>query len=199
MKIIIGGTFEENNNLLLTNKFITGFKFILTMTKDNKIIVINEKKKLKYWKGLTFREIIKEDENIYSLARLLEKFKNYPKKIIFDIINQKERNNLFIDLIIVEIQKYNNISFSFETNSKLVYMLLQKNNYPGYLITNSNKNILKIKRKDTELYFKKISNLSKLCTFLNNNSESFSNCLITVDKTKDDITSSLSLLHPLEG
>ncbi len=33
MKIIIGGTFEENNNLLLTNKFITGFKFILTMTK----------------------------------------------------------------------------------------------------------------------------------------------------------------------
>ncbi len=199
MKIIIGGTFEENNNLLLTNKFITGFKFILTMTKDNKIIVINEKKKLKYWKGLTFREIIKEDENIYSLARLLEKFKNYPKKIIFDIINQKERNNLFIDLIIVEIQKYNNISFSFETNSKLVYMLLQKNNYPGYLITNSNKNTLKIKRKDTELYFKKISNLSKLCTFLNNNSESFSNCLITVDKTKDDITSSLSLLHPLEG
>lgn len=199
MKIIIGGTFEENNNLLLTNKFITGFKFILTMTKDNKIIVINEKKKLKYWKDLTFREIIKEDENIYSLARLLEKFKNYPKKIIFDIINQKERNNLFIDLIIVEIQKYNNISFSFETNSKLVYMLLQKNNYPGYLITNSNKNTLKIKRKDTELYFKKISNLSKLCTFLNNNSESFSNCLITVDKTKDDITSSLSLLHPLEG
>lgn len=199
MKIIIDSTFEENNNLLLTNKFITGFKFILTMTKDNKIIVINEKKKLKYWKGLTFREIIKEDENIYSLARLLEKFKNYPKKIIFDIINQKERNNLFIDLIIVEIQKYNNISFSFETNSKLVYMLLQKNNYPGYLITNSNKNTLKIKRKDTELYFKKISNLSKLCTFLNNNSESFSNCLITVDKTKDDITSSLSLLHPLEG
>lgn len=198
MKIIIDSTFEENNNLLLTNKFITGFKFILTMTKDNKIMVINEKKKLKYWKGLTFREIIKEDENIYSLARLLEKFKNYPKKIIFDIINQKERNNLFIDLIIVEIQKYNNISFSFETNSKLVYMLLQKNNYPGYLITNSNKNTLKIKRKDTELYFKKISNLSKLCTFLNNNSESFSNCLITVDKTKDDITSSLSLLHPLE-
>ncbi len=73
----------------------------------------------------------------------------------------------------MEIQKYNNISFSFETNSKLVYMLLQKNNYPGYLITNSNKKYIKNKKKDTELYFKKISNLSKLCTFLNNNSESF--------------------------
>lgn len=48
MKIIIDGGLDENNNLLLTNKYITGFKFVLTMTKDNVIIAINNKNNLKF-------------------------------------------------------------------------------------------------------------------------------------------------------
>ncbi len=67
----------------------------------------------------------------------------------------------------MEIQKYNNISFSFETNSKLVYMLLQKNNYPGYLITNSNKNTLKIKKKMPNFTLKNIKFIKTLY-FLHN-------------------------------
>ena len=132
------------------------------------------------------------------LTDLLEKIGNYQKNILFELINQKKKNKIFIDLIIVEIQKYNNISFSFETKAKLVYALL-KSNYPRYLITNNSKKALKIKRKDAEIYFKKISSPSKIHTFLNNNSTSFPNYLITIGKVKDNITSSLSLLHPLEG
>lgn len=199
MKIIIDGGLDENNNLLLTNKYITGFKFVLTMTKDNVIIAINNKNNLKFFNNLTFSEIIKKWKNIYMLTDLLEKIGNYQKNIFFELINQKKKNKIFIDLIIVEIQKYNNISFSFETKAKLVYALLKSNNYPRYLITNNSKKALKIKRKDAEIYFKKISSPSKIHTFLNNNSTSFSNYLITIGKVKDNITSSLSLLHPLEG
>ena len=199
MKIIIDGGLDENNNLLLTNKYITGFKFVLTMTKDNVIIAINNKNNLKFFNNLTFSEIIKKWKNIYMLTDLLEKIGNYQKNILFELINQKKKNKIFIDLIIVEIQKYNNISFSFETKVKLVYALLKSNNYPRYLITNNSKKALKIKRKDAEIYFKKISSPSKIHTFLNNNSTSFSNYLITIGKVKDNITSSLSLLHPLEG
>lgn len=199
MKIIIDGGLDENNNLLLTNKYITGFKFVLTMTKDNVIIAINNKNNLKFFNNLTFSEIIKKWKNIYMLTDLLEKIGNYQKNILFELINQKKKNKIFIDLIIVEIQKYNNISFSFETKAKLVYALLKSNNYLRYLITNNSKKALKIKRKDAEIYFKKISSPSKIHTFLNNNSTSFPNYLITIGKVKDNITSSLSLLHPLEG
>ena len=198
MKIIIDGGLDENSNLLLTNKYITGFKFVLTMTKDNIIIVINNKNNLKFFNNLTFSEIVKKWKNIYTLTDLLEKIGNYQKDIFFELINQKKKNKLFIDLIIIKIQKYNNISFSFETKTKLVYALLRSNNYPRYLITNNSKKALKIKRKDTEFCFKKISNSSKIHTFLNNHSTSLPNYLI-IDKVKDNITSSLSLLHPLEG
>ena len=199
MKIIIDGGLNENSNLLLTNKYITGFKFVLTMTKDNIIIVINNKNNLKFFNNFTFSEIVKKWKNIYTLTDLLEKIGNYQKDIFFELINQKKKNKLFIDLIIIKIQKYNNISFSFETKTKLVYALLRSNNYPRYLITNNSKKALKIKRKDTEFCFKKISNPSKIHTFLNNHSTSFPNYLIIIDKVKDNITSSLSLLHPLEG
>ena len=83
--------------------------------------------------------------------------------------------NLGTKYISMLIQKYNNISFSLETKAKLVYALLKSNNYPRYLITNNSKKALKIKRKDAEIYFKKISSPSKIHTFLNNNSTSFPN------------------------
>ena len=83
MKIIIDGGLDENNNLLLTNKYITGFKFVLTMTKDNVIIAINNKNNLKFFNNLTFSEIIKKWKNIYMLTDLLEKIGNYQKNILF--------------------------------------------------------------------------------------------------------------------
>ena len=53
------------------------------------------------------------NQNLYTLKETLEIFKNYQKELILTISRLDDKINLFIDLILVEIQKYSNLNFFF--------------------------------------------------------------------------------------
>ena len=120
MKLIIDDMIDANENLLLTNKFITGFRLKLALTSDNIVIVLPSKTDISLT-NLTFKEIKKMNQNLYTLKETLEIFKNYQKELILTISRLEDKTNLFIDLILVEIQKYSNLNFSFETSDGTIY------------------------------------------------------------------------------
>ncbi len=197
MKLIIDDMIEDNDNLLLTNKFVTGFRLKLTLTSDNVVIVLPSKTSLSLT-NLTFKEIKESSKNLYTLKETLEIFKNYQKELILDISSLGNKTNLFIDLILVEIQKYRDLNFSFETSDDTIYQYLKNTNYPSYLITNDYKDKIIIKRKDKNYFFNKVSSLTNLYKLLNNHSNSFPLYIIISKKIKSSLLSNSSLLRLLE-
>lgn len=197
MKLIIDDMIEDNDNLLLTNKFVTGFRLKLTLTSDNVVIVLPSKTGLSLT-DLTFKEIKQSSKNLYTLKETLEIFKNYQKELILDISSLGNKTNLFIDLILVEIQKYRDLNFSFETSDDAIYKYLKNTNYPSYLITNDCKDKVIIKRKDKNYLFNKVSSLTNLYKLLNNHSNSFPLYIIISRKIKKSLLSNSSLLRLLE-
>lgn len=198
MKLIIDNNFNSNNILLLTSKIIDGFKFTLTMTSDNVIIVLNEKKDLSLIENLTFIEIINKQISVRPLNILLDQFKNFSKELLFELIDQNKNNKFFIDLIMVEIQKYKNLSFTFETNNELIQTVLNDNNYTCYLVTKKIKNKIIIKEEGPECYFEKITSLPKLYDFFHRHSNTSPMYLIITNKLKNNIVFNSSLLRLLE-
>ncbi len=198
MKLIIDNNFNSNNILLLTSKIIDGFKFTLTMTSDNVIIVLNEKKDLSLIENLTFIEIINKQISVRPLNILLDQFKNFSKELLFELIDQNKNNKFFIDLIMVEIQKYKNLSFTFETNDELIQAILNDNNYTCYLVTKEIKNKIIIKEEDNEHYFEKITSLPKLYDIFQRRSKTSPMYLIITNKLKNNIVFNSSLLRLLE-
>ena len=197
MKLIIDDMIEDNDNLLLTNKFVTGFRLKLTLTSDNVVIVLPSKTSLSLT-NLTFKEIKESSKNLYTLKETLEIFKNYQKELILDISSLGNKTNLFIDLILVEIQKYRDLNFSFETSDDTIYQYLKNTNYTSYLITNDCKDKVIIKRKDRNYFFNKVSSLTNLYKLLNNHSNSFPLYIIISRKIKKSLLSNSSLLRLLE-
>ena len=198
MKLIIDNNFNSNNILLLTSKIIDGFKFTLTMTSDNVIIVLNEKKDLSLIENLTFIEIINKQLSVRPLNILLDQFKNFSKELLFELIDQNKNNKFFIDLIMVEIQKYKNLSFTFETNDELIQAILNDNNYTCYLVTKEIKNKIIIKEEGPECYFEKITSLPKLYDFFHRHSNTSPMYIIITNKLKNNIVFNSSLLRLLE-
>ncbi len=198
MKLIIDNNFNSNNILLLTSKIIDGFKFTLTMTSDNVIIVLNEKKDLSLIENLTFIEIINKQISVRPLNILLDQFKNFSKELLFELIDQNKNNKFFIDLIMVEIQKYKNLSFTFETNNELIQTVLNDTNYTCYLVTKEIKNKIIIKEEGPECYFEKITSLPKLYDFFHRHSNTSPMYLIITNKLKNNIVFNSSLLRLLE-
>lgn len=198
MKLIIDNNFNSNNILLLTSKIIDGFKFTLTMTSDNVIIVLNEKKDLSLIENLTFIEIINKQISVRPLNILLDQFKNFSKELLFELIDQNKNNKFFIDLIMVEIQKYKNLSFTFETNNELIQTVLNDTNYICYLVTKDIKNKIIIKEEGPECYFEKITSLPKLYDFFHRHSNTSPMYLIITNKLKNNIVFNSSLLRLLE-
>lgn len=191
MKLIIDDIIEDNDKLLLTSNCITGFRIRLGLTSDNVVIVINSDTS---FNNLTFKEI-KKSTNLYTFKEILELFKNYQKELILTISNMNDKTNLFIDLILVEIQRYNNLKFSFETSDDTVYQYLKGINYPSYLI-NEDKSI--IKRKDKNYSFAKVSSLTNLYRLLNNHPKSFPLYIIIQKELKKSSLFNTSLLRLLE-
>ena len=191
MKLIIDDMIEDNDKLLLTSNCITGFRIRLGLTSDNVVIVINSDLS---FNNLTFKEI-KKITNLYTFNEILELFKNYQKELILTISNMNDKTNLFIDLILVEIQRYNNLNFSFETSDDTVYQYLNGINYPSYLI-NEDKSI--IKRKDKNYSFAKVSSLTNLYRLLNNHPKSFPLYIIIQKELKKSSLFNTSLLRLLE-
>lgn len=191
MKLIIDDMIEDNDKLLLTSNCITGFRIRLGLTSDNVVIVINSDTS---FNNLTFKEI-KKSTNLYTFKEILELFKNYQKELILTISNMNDKTNLFIDLILVEIQRYNNLKFSFETSDDTVYQYLKGINYPSYLI-NEDKSI--IKRKDKNYSFAKVSSLTNLYRLLNNHPKSFPLYIIIQKELKKSSLFNTSLLRLLE-
>ena len=191
MKLIIDDIIEDNDKLLLTSNCITGFRIRLGLTSDNVVIVINSDLS---FDNLTFKEI-KKSTNLYTFKEILELFKNYQKELILTISNMNDKTNLFIDLILVEIQRYNNLNFSFETSDDTVYQYLKGINYPSYLI-NEDKSI--IKRKDKNYSFAKVSSLTNLYRLLNNHPKSFPLYIIIQKELKKSSLFNTSLLRLLE-
>ena len=172
MKLIIDDMIDANENLLLTNKFITGFRLKLALTSDNIVIVLPSKIDISLT-NLTFKEIKKMNQNLYTLKETLEIFKNYQKELILTISRLEDKTNLFIDLILVEIQKYSNLNFSFETSDGTVYKYLKNTSYPSYLITSDNRDKVIIKRKGQNYFFNKVSSITNIYKILNHHSNSF--------------------------
>ena len=197
MKLIIDDMIEDNDNLLLTNKFITGFRLKLALTSDNIVIILPSKIDISLT-NITIKEIKKINQNLYTLKETLEIFKNYQKELILDIPNLGNKTNLFIDLILVEIQKYRDLNFSFETNDDTIYQYLKATNYPSYLITNDNKDKVIIKRKDKNYFFNKVSSITNLYKLLNNHSNSFPLYIIIQENMKKSLLFNTSLLRLLE-
>ncbi len=197
MKLIIDDMIDANENLLLTNKFITGFRLKLALTSDNIVIVLPSKMDISLT-NLTFKEIKKMNQNLYTLKETLEIFKNYQKELILTISRLEDRTNLFIDLILVEIQKYSNLNFSFETSDGTIYKYLKDTNYPSYLITNDNKDKVIIKRKGKNYFFNKVSSITNLYKLLNNHSNSFPLYIIIQENMKKSLLFNTSLLRLLE-
>lgn len=197
MKLIIDDMIEDNDNLLLTNKFVTGFRLKLALTSDNIVIVLPSKIDISLT-NLTFKEIKKNNKNLYTLKETLEIFKNYQKELILDISSLGNKTNLFIDLILVEIQKYSNLNFSFETSDDTIYQYLKSTSYPSYLITSDCKDKVIIKRKDKNYFFNKVSSITNLYKLLNNHSNSFPLYIIISKKIKKSLLFNTSLLRLLE-
>ena len=197
MKLIIDDMIDANENLLLTNKFITGFRLKLALTSDNIVIVLPSKTDISLT-NLTFKEIKKMNQNLYTLKETLEIFKNYQKELILTISRLEDKTNLFIDLILVEIQKYSNLSFSFETSDGTVYKYLKNTSYPSYLITSDNKDNVIIKRKGKNYFFNKVSSITNLYKLLNNHSNSFPLYIIIQENIKKSLLFNTSLLRLLE-
>lgn len=197
MKLIIDDMIEDNDNLLLTNKFVTGFRLKLALTSDNIVIVLPSKIDISLT-NLTFKEIKKINQNLYTLKEILEIFKNYQKELILTISRLDDKTNLFIDLILVEIQKYSNLNFSFETSDDTVYQYLKSTSYPSYLITSDCKDKVIIKRKDKNYFFNKVSSITNLYKLLNNHSNSFPLYIIIQENMKKSLLFNTSLLRLLE-
>lgn len=197
MKLIIDDMIDANENLLLTNKFITGFRLKLALTSDNIVIVLPSKMDISLT-NLTFKEIKKMNQNLYTLKETLEIFKNYQKELILIISRLEDKTNLFIDLILVEIQKYSNLNFSFETSDGTVYKHLKNTSYPSYLITSDNKDKVIIKRKGKNYFFNKVSSINNLYKLLNNHSNSFPLYIIIQENMKKSLLFNTSLLRLLE-
>ena len=197
MKLIIDDMIDANENLLLTNKFITGFRLKLALTSDNIVIVLPSKTDISLT-NLTFKEIKKMNQNLYTLKETLEIFKNYQKELILTISRLEDKTNLFIDLILVEIQKYSNLNFSFETSDGTVYKYLKNTSYPSYLITSDNKDKVIIKRKGKNYFFNKVSSITNLYKLLNNHSTSFPLYIIIQENMKKSLLFNTSLLRLLE-
>lgn len=197
MKLIIDDMIDANENLLLTNKFITGFRLKLALTSDNIVIVLPSKTDISLT-NLTFKEIKKINQNLYTLKETLEIFKNYQKELILTISRLEDKTNLFIDLILVEIQKYSNLNFSFETSDSTVYKYLKNTSYPSYLITSDNKDKVIIKRKGKNYFFNKVSSITNLYKLLNNHSNSFPLYIIIQENMKKSLLFNTSLLRLLE-
>lgn len=197
MKLIIDDMIDANENLLLTNKFITGFRLKLALTSDNIVIVLPSKIDISIT-NLTFKEIKKMNQNLYTLKETLEIFKNYQKELILTISRLEDKTNLFIDLILVEIQKYSNLNFSFETSDGTVYKHLKNTSYPSYLITSDNKDKVIIKRKGKNYFFNKVSSITNLYKLLNNHSNSFPLYIIIQENMKKSFLFNTSLLRLLE-
>lgn len=197
MKLIIDDMIDANENLLLTNKFITGFRLKLALTSDNIVIVLPSKIDISLT-NLTFKEIKKMNQNLYTLKETLEIFKNYQKELILTISRLEDKTNLFIDLILVEIQKYSNLSFSFETSDGTVHKYLKNTSYPSYLITSDNKDKVIIKRKGKNYFFNKVSSITNLYKLLNNHSNSFPLYIIIQENMKKSLLFNTSLLRLLE-
>ena len=197
MKLIIDDMIDANENLLLTNKFITGFRLKLALTSDNIVIVLPSKMDISFT-NLTFKEIKKMNQNLYTLKETLEIFKNYQKELILTISRLDDKINLFIDLILVEIQKYSNLNFSFETSDSTIYQYLKGTNYPSYLITSDNKDKIIIKRKGKNYFFNKVSSITNLYKLLNNHSNSFPLYIIIQENMKKSLLFKTSLLRLLE-
>lgn len=197
MKLIIDDMIDANENLLLTNKFITGFRLKLALTSDNIVIVLPSKMDISLT-NLTFKEIKKMNQNLYTLKETLEIFKNYQKELILTISRLDDKINLFIDLILVEIQKYSNLNFSFETSDSTIYQYLKGTNYPSYLITSDNKDKIIIKRKGKNYFFNKVSSITNLYKLLNNHSNSFPLYIIIQENMKKSLLFNTSLLRLLE-
>lgn len=197
MKLIIDDMIDANENLLLTNKFITGFRLKLALTSDNIVIVLPSKTDISLT-NLTFKEIKKMNQNLYTLKETLEIFKNYQKELILTISRLEDKTNLFIDLILVEIQKYSNLNFSFETSDSTIYQYLKGTNYPSYLITSDNKDKVIIKRKGKNYFFNKVSSITNLYKLLNNHSNSFPLYIIIQENMKKSLLFNTSLLRLLE-
>lgn len=197
MKLIIDDMIDANENLLLTNKFITGFRLKLALTSDNIVIVLPSKTDISLT-NLTFKEIKKMNQNLYTLKETLEIFKNYQKELILTISRLEDKTNLFIDLILVEIQKYSNLSFSFETSDGTIYQYLKNTSYPSYLITSDNKDKVIIKRKGKNYFFNKVSSITNLYKLLNNHSNSFPLYIIIQENMKKSLLFNTSLLRLLE-
>ena len=198
MKLIIDDMIDANENLLLTNKFITGFRLKLALTSDNNIVIVLPSKMDISLTNLTFKEIKKMNQNLYTLKETLEIFKNYQKELILTISRLEDKTNLFIDLILVEIQKYSNLSFSFETSDGTVYKYLKNTSYPSYLITSDNKDKVIIKRKGKNYFFNKVSSITNLYKLLNNHSNSFPLYIIIQENMKKSLLFNTSLLRLLE-
>ena len=194
MKLIIDDMIEDNDKLLLTSNCITGFRIRLGLTSDNVVIVINSDLS---FDNLTFKEI-KKSTNLYTFKEILELFKNYQKELILTISNMNDKTNLFIDLILVEIQKYSNLSFSFETSDGTIYQYLKNTSYPSYLITSDNKDKVIIKRKGKNYFFNKVSSITNLYKLLNNHSNSFPLYIIIQENMKKSLLFNTSLLRLLE-
>ena len=197
MKLIIDDMIDANENLLLTNKFITGFRLKLALTSDNIVIVLPSKINISLT-NLTFKEIKKMNQNLYTLKETLEIFKNYQKELILTISRLEDKTNLFIDLILVEIQKYSNLNFSFETSDGTVYKHLKNTSYPSYLITSDNKDKVIIKRKGKNYFFNKVSSITNLYKLLNNHPNSFPLYIIIQENMKKSLLFNTSLLRLLE-
>lgn len=197
MKLIIDDMIDANENLLLTNKFITGFRLKLALTSDNIVIVLPSKTDISLT-NLTFKEIKKMNQNLYTLKETLEIFKNYQKELILTISRLEDKTNLFIDLILVEIQKYSNLNFSFETSDGTVYKYLKNTSYPSYLITSDCKDKVIIKRKGKNYFFNKVSSITNLYKLLNNHSHSFPLYIIIQENMKKSLLFNTSLLRLLE-
>ena len=98
----------------------------------------------------------------------------------------------------VEIQKYKNLSFTFETNDELIQAILNDNNYTCYLVTKEIKNKIIIKEEDNEHYFEKITSLPKLYNIFQRRSKTSPMYLIISSKLKNNIVFNSSLLRLLE-
>lgn len=155
MKIIANGGASTKNvasNTLdaiylgLNAPYISGFKFKLYLTKDKEIITLSDDIVKLFTSGIneiddyTLKEFLffnvgssVQKQQIVTLRQILYIFQNRGKYLILELVDQKDNNALFTDLVLNIVRSYSNdINIYLESENKEIveYLKSTDNSYP---------------------------------------------------------------------
>lgn len=134
----VGTNTRDSLILALNTTYIDGVKLKLYLTKDNRIVslgddvvafftqFVNKIEDIELKKLLTYNVGTKvQKQRIITLQEVLEIFQNYKKELILELMDQGEKNALFVDLVMVAIRPYQDDQIKLKSENEELFRYLE--------------------------------------------------------------------------